>query len=181
MGYILIIQQCYDHINNIHGKLEYSKDNLNKNKAANHWLMYIETINILCKFTNVQRTGNCYFILKQFLKVCHILHHRDTAYMPSSFIYTFNSWSSNVQTCTTCLWMVTMLFGGVIVLGRSVYRSCYRADIDKLCKENEWSDSWTWYDRIAVCEMVISDPNLCRREVADDAVNVLQFYSSTVR
>lgn len=51
MDYILIIQQCYGHVNNIHGKLEYFKDNLNKNKAAKHWLMYIETINILCKFT----------------------------------------------------------------------------------------------------------------------------------
>ena len=69
--------------------------------------------------------------------------------------------------------MVTMLFGGVIVLGRSVYRSCCRAEVDKLGKRNDWSDSWTWYDRIAACEMVISDPNLRRREVADDAVNVV--------
>ena len=51
-----------------------------------------------------------------------------------------------------------MLFGGVFVLGRSVYRSSHRAGVDELGKENYWSDSWTCYDRIAACEMVITMP-----------------------
>jgi len=47
-----------DHITSIQEKLENYKENLNENETAKLWLMYIEMVNIVCKITKAQRTGN---------------------------------------------------------------------------------------------------------------------------
>ena len=52
------LTMLHDHIISIQGKLEHYKENLNENKTAKLWLMYIEMINIVCKITKAQRTGN---------------------------------------------------------------------------------------------------------------------------
>ena len=71
-----------------------------------------------------------------------------------------------------------MLFGGVFVLGRSVYRSSHRAGVDELGKENYWSDSWTCYDRIAACEMVITMPACAEIMRAIQSVTRILFETS---
>ena len=52
------LAMLHDHIISIQEKLEHDKENLHENKNAKLWLTYTEMVNIVCKITKVQRTGN---------------------------------------------------------------------------------------------------------------------------
>ena len=52
------LTMLHDNITSIQETLEYNKENIYENKTAKLWLTGIEMVNILCKITKVQRTGN---------------------------------------------------------------------------------------------------------------------------
>ena len=52
------LTMLHDNITSIQETLEHNKENIYEKKTAKLWLTDIEMVNIVCKITKVQRTGN---------------------------------------------------------------------------------------------------------------------------